>query len=181
MALTEIEYGALASSDVMNNNFRYLENQISNLSETVVSNYAGANSNIASVNNSISELQENVNSKFEEAKDDITELFSENGMYVTTYINGSSWYREYFADKEKTTRIWLEQGGYSKSFEGDSRYGNVTFIKAFPDTNYAIVVTGVSASMSNDHTPWVNKKYGEKFRFCNASGGVPINWYACGK
>lgn len=50
MALTTIEYGALASSEVMNNNFEYLDNRISSVSETFNSNNAGIYSNIASIN-----------------------------------------------------------------------------------------------------------------------------------
>ena len=40
MALTEIEYGSLASSEIMNNNFQYLDNRISSVSETVSTNQA---------------------------------------------------------------------------------------------------------------------------------------------
>lgn len=181
MALTEIEYGSLASSETMNNNFTYLENLISSLNETVISNNAGINSNIASINNSINVLQESVNSSIDGVKADIIEEFCSNGIFTTTYISGSSWYREYFSDNAKTSRVWLEQGGFSNAFEGDTRYGNVTFLKGFSNTNYTVTVSGVDASMSNDHTPWVYTKWNGGFRFSNAHGGVPINWYACGK
>ena len=50
MALTKIEYGALASSSVMNNNFEYLDNRISSLSENLSSSNSGIYSNIASIN-----------------------------------------------------------------------------------------------------------------------------------
>ena len=181
MALTEIEYGALASSDIMNNNFRFLENQITNLNEIVVTNNAGVNSNIASINSSITAMQDNINADIQEASDAIMEHFSTNGIYVTTYTNGSSWYREYFSDINKQMRVWLEQGGYSSAFENDARYGNVTLIKSFSDTNYTAIITGISSIMSNDHTSWIYTKYNYGFRFCNAYAGVPINWYACGK
>ena len=46
MALTEIEYGSLASSEVMNNNFEYLDNKISDVSENLASNVATINANI---------------------------------------------------------------------------------------------------------------------------------------
>ena len=36
MALTEIEYGSLASSEIMNNNFQYLDNRISSVSEMCI-------------------------------------------------------------------------------------------------------------------------------------------------
>ena len=50
MALTEIEYGSLASSDVMNKNFEYLDNKISDVSENLASNVATINANIATAN-----------------------------------------------------------------------------------------------------------------------------------
>ncbi len=181
MALIEIEYGSLASSETMNSNFTYLENLISGLNETIISNNAGINSNIASINNSISTMQEKIETDIKNTGDKIMEQFSSNGMFVTTYINGSSWYREYFSDQDKKNRVWLEQGGYSNAFEGDSRYGNVSFLKAFSNTNYTAVIAGVSPSMSNDHTPWVHTKHNFGFRFANACGNVAINWYACGK
>ena len=53
MALTNIEYGALASSTVMNNNFEYLDNRISSLSEVVTSGNASIYSNIASISSTI--------------------------------------------------------------------------------------------------------------------------------
>ena len=58
MALTEIEYGSLASSEIMNNNFQYLDNRISNVSETVSTNQAGVNSNIASINSTLTSMSE---------------------------------------------------------------------------------------------------------------------------
>lgn len=58
MALTRIEYGALASSETVNNNFDYLNNQIGDLSDRLTSNIAGVLSNIASINSAISALQE---------------------------------------------------------------------------------------------------------------------------
>ena len=60
MALTTIEYGTLASSSVMNNNFEYLDNRITSVSNTVSSNNSSILSNIASVNSSISSLSDKV-------------------------------------------------------------------------------------------------------------------------
>lgn len=53
MSLTTIEYGALASSQVMNNNFEYLDNRITSVNNTVTSNNSSVLSNIASINTSI--------------------------------------------------------------------------------------------------------------------------------
>ena len=53
MALTRIEYGALASSETMNNNFDYLDNRISTVVENITTDNASIYSNIASINNII--------------------------------------------------------------------------------------------------------------------------------
>ena len=58
MALTRIEYGALASSETMNNNFDYLNGEIADLSDSLTSQVAGIFSNIASINSAISAMQE---------------------------------------------------------------------------------------------------------------------------
>ena len=50
MALTKIEYGALASSQVMNNNFDYLDDRITSLSQSMSSANSAIYSNIASIN-----------------------------------------------------------------------------------------------------------------------------------
>ena len=50
MALTKIEYGALASSQIMNNNFDYLDDRITTVSQNMSSANAGIYSNIASIN-----------------------------------------------------------------------------------------------------------------------------------
>lgn len=61
---------------------------------------------------------------------------SSNGLYITTYRNGTEWYREYFSDASKTQRVWLEQGGLAEITSG---YGPVTFLRTFSNTNYTCV------------------------------------------
>ena len=60
MALTTIEYGALASSEVMNNNFEYLDNRITSVNNTVTSNNSSILSNLASINTSITNAMDTV-------------------------------------------------------------------------------------------------------------------------
>ena len=142
MALTEIEYGSLASSEIMNNNFQYLDNRISSVSETVSTNQAGVNSNIASINSTLTSMSEEIDADIEEINKSLEETiakFSENGIFTTTYVNGTSWYREYFSDEKKETRVWLEQGGLCAS------RGTATFIKAFRDANYSLATMNTAA------------------------------------
>ena len=181
MALTEIEYGALASSEVMNNNFNYLDNRINSVSETLISNNAGLNSNIASISSTLSSFTDKVNTDIEKINEDLTKTFAnyeESGSYITTYVNGSSWYREYFSDAEKKNRVWVEQGGQTATL----RY--ITFLKPFKDTNYCVQTQRTSdtyeystiVSVKSTTSCYVDcRAYGNGTRY-NA-----IDWYACGK
>lgn len=61
MSRIDIEYGSLASSEILNNNFIYLEELISGFQQVIQTNKSSLESQISTVNN-------NVNSKIEEVK-----------------------------------------------------------------------------------------------------------------
>lgn len=188
MALIEIEYGSLASSETMNSNFTYLQNLISGLNETIISNNAGINSNIASINNSISTMQETIEADIENTGNNIMAQFSSNGMFVTTYINGSSWYREYFSDKEKKNRVWLEQGGITENW--NSANHTINLLKSFNNTNYSVLFTPHGTNIRG-YAITVSSKTVSNFVIiqglatnegvANASYNSASCWYACGK
>lgn len=56
MSLTRIEYGSLASSSVLNNNFDYLENKIEEFSGHIDDNIAGFSSQVETFRNSVDGL-----------------------------------------------------------------------------------------------------------------------------
>ncbi len=186
MALTRIEYGALASSDVINGNYEYLDNRISSLSQTMISGNASLNSSIASINSSITTLNDNLQADIAEAESNMESILSENGLYVTTYINGSSWYREYFSDKEKTTRIWLEQGGATPTNQTATASQQITFLKNFSNTNYHIQITSIESVMYDSGANWNRSNDAGAYSNKTASG-LTINiafggrhWFAYG-
>lgn len=177
MALTEIEYGALASSEVMNNNFQYLDDRISSVAETVTSNNAGVSSNIASINSTISSMSEELNTDIEEIGEDIdditTSLNAGGYLYINTYFNGTSWYKEYFSDSEKQTRVWLEQGGVCTS------RSTTTYLKEFKDTNYTLTL---GTHCTYFEGGGISEKTAARFSYYNGKGwGYSVDWYACGK
>lgn len=140
MALTEIEYGSLASSEVMNNNFEYLDNKISDVSGNLLSNVATINANIATVNSSISTMGENLNKSIEATFEKSKQIIADNALFVTTYRNGTSWYREYFSDAEKKNRVWLEQGFLTPTEGwGVNNCKTYNLVKAFYENNYTVV------------------------------------------
>ena len=182
MSLTEIEYGSLASSEIMNNNFEFLDNKISSVSESIVTNIASVNSNIASINSSIASLSDDINNSLDDLDSSLEnthQIFSESGIYITTYINGSSWYREYFSDAAKTQRVWLEQGGVI-TISGDYNY-TVTFLKNFSNTNYCIFKNMGRSGTGGVAERWIG------FWGLTVSSAVTgaldsfvERWYACG-
>lgn len=58
MSLIRIEYGSLASSSVINNNFEYLDNKIENIAEGMDDSVSGFSSQVATFKNSVDNLLE---------------------------------------------------------------------------------------------------------------------------
>ena len=69
MALENIEYGSLASSELMNDNFEYLDNRISGLAEIQAGDVSSIYSSIANMNNSISQQNESFASDISNLED----------------------------------------------------------------------------------------------------------------
>lgn len=68
MALTHIDYGALASSEVMNNNFEYLDNKIAEVVQKSDSDTSAIYSNIATLNGTFSAQTEQMINDISELK-----------------------------------------------------------------------------------------------------------------
>lgn len=175
MSLTNIEYGSLASSEILNSNFRSLKNDITELSENTTDDVATINSNIATLNNTISSLNSNTSSSISSINSSLTEInnkFNSNGLYITTYVNGNSWYREYFSDSEKTTRIWIEQGGTGQTGS------TTTLLKTMSNTNYTIVLGRLAAYFEAEG---IDIRYTNRFFVRNGKGySYAFNYYICG-
>ena len=62
MALNDIKYGSLASSEILNDNFRYLDNKIENSSELTMTSISSILSNIATINTRLNEVTDLIES-----------------------------------------------------------------------------------------------------------------------
>lgn len=60
MPLTHIEYGSLASSETMNNNFEYVDNRVTTVANNLTTIASGINSNIASLSSTFSQANEDM-------------------------------------------------------------------------------------------------------------------------
>lgn len=185
MALTEIEYGSLASSEVMNNNFNYLDNRINTVSEAIQSATDDINTDIASINTSITSIEDDVeeNTTSINSLQSTIQSIAAGGAYVTTYRNGTSWYREYFSNANKTTRIWLEQGGQT-----GGEVGSITLVKSFSNSSYFITACSIVRRIGGWDFQAVdrqNNRFTATHGYSNV-GSTYTNWpsgtvwYACG-
>lgn len=74
MSLTHIEYGSLASSEVLNDNFEYLDNRITDAVESSISGTTSLLSNIANVNTTLTEADRTLRNDLTEIGNDLTTL-----------------------------------------------------------------------------------------------------------
>lgn len=75
MALINIEYGALASSETMNKNFMYLDDKIAETADSIMTSISSILSNIATINTRLNDIAEemsnsvdNINTNLEDYK-----------------------------------------------------------------------------------------------------------------
>ena len=90
MALTNIEYGSLASSAILNSNFLYLDNKIAEVSNTINTSISSILSNIATINSRLADLSEEIQSSIEECNENFVKSLSKQGDDLKLLINGFS-------------------------------------------------------------------------------------------
>ncbi len=84
MPLTHIEYGSLASSDTMNNNFEYLDDRITTVANNLASESSSIYSTLASMNSQYTQQDEALAADINDLETDLTELTNSfNSMDLT--------------------------------------------------------------------------------------------------
>lgn len=177
MTLTKIEYGSVASSEVVNNNFQYLDDKISSVSQSLSANTSALSGTISSLSSTIAankEEQNTKNSKIEENIDTINSNINNSSIVKSTYKNGYDWYRLYSDN-------WVEQGGSctisangSKTISlkvpmADNYYSIIANAsKAYYNSSWDIGVTGATIINANS----IQLTYGRE--------GGRIFWKVCG-
>ncbi len=188
MAITEIKYGSIASSKELNDNFEALNKDIQDIATSLSTTQANLAASISTLNKNVTNQIQDVNEALEATKTELeeeiansnSESLTSNGLYITTYINGSSWYREYFSDKEKTNRVWLEQGGYANFGAGQFATRTINFVIPFSAICNA---TGIlfgpgGADDSNQGVAgWTNTQ----MTYVHRGWGTGVVWRAVGK
>ncbi len=87
MALINIEYGSLASSETMNKNFQYLDDKISETAGSFTTSISSVSSNIATINSNLSDLSE----KLDDTKEEIEGSIEDTNSCIMTALMLPDW------------------------------------------------------------------------------------------
>lgn len=91
MALINIDYGSLASSEIMNKNFLYLDEKIADASENLSTSISSLLSNIATLNTRIVEVSDEVKEASEDLSGEISEAESKLNIAIDNYSMVPNW------------------------------------------------------------------------------------------
>ena len=84
MPLKHIEYGSLASSEILNDNFEYLDDRITSVAGNLTSTASAINSNIASINSTFTQQNENLISNIGVLENNLETLRNDFDTYNIT-------------------------------------------------------------------------------------------------
>lgn len=82
MALINIEYGSIASSETMNTNFSYLDEKINTSNTQINTSISSILSNIATINSRLTEISENVTSSVASLQSTIADYKTKTKLLV---------------------------------------------------------------------------------------------------
>ncbi len=126
MSLTHIEYGSLASSEVMNNNFEFLDDRITTVAGNLSSAVSGINSGIASINSNLSESINDIESDLDTLETDVSEVRTDfysryytpnyNNAIAVNYTSGDTvgfngWLGIYYATQDANQQMFMKING----------------------------------------------------------------------
>jgi hypothetical protein len=161
-----------------NGNNQYLLSRLSD-NAAQVQNYV--ESEVATIKSNVASVQATLQGNIDETMNQL----SMGGLFITLTVNNGNWSKEYYSDKSRTIRVWMEQGGVTGAF---SDY-TLVFPRAFQNANYSFVamptstggnnaLTGVYAS---DKTTTSIVLHGRSTNDIGFGYGVnSVSWYACG-
>lgn len=183
MALIHIEYGSVASSELMNNNLQYLDDKIESVSQSLSANTTTLSSNISSLAAKVSDNKSQLETSISNLDSELAGVSSvanncAQRIYIKeTYKNGQNWYRLY-SDK------WIEQGGFV-GLTGTNAKATVTLMKPMADWNASVYVSCLSARTSGEWDIGITGAYFETLSTIRIStgrdaAGGGVYWRVCG-
>ena len=91
MSLTNIEYGSLASSEILNNNFTYLEKKIEEAFNSTMTSISSMLSNIATINTRLSEQAEMVENNASELSSKLDDCKTKTKIFMQKSCSLPCW------------------------------------------------------------------------------------------
>lgn len=93
MALIDIEYGSLASSETMNKNFMYLDDKIAETSESIMTSISSILSNIATINTRLADISDVVTNSLEDLSAKLEDYKNKTKILVSKSSIVPNWKR----------------------------------------------------------------------------------------
>lgn len=125
MALIDIEYGSLASSDIMNKNFIYLDNKLAESSDSIMTSISSIFSNIATLNSRINDITESVEGSIEGLKATIEEYKTKTKLLVNKASMVPDWKNCYSVNITSASRYTVPKNGYLLLLPVNTAKGNL--------------------------------------------------------
>ena len=123
MALIDIEYGSLASSETMNKNFMYLDDKIADTSDSIMTSISSILSNIATINTRLNEISENVDDSVETINSTIEDYKAKVKLLVNKASMVPNWSNAWSISGTKYTP---SSNGYVLILSVNNSKGNIT-------------------------------------------------------
>ena len=125
MALIDIEYGSLASSETMNKNFLYLDNKISDTSESILTSISSILSNIATLNARLNDMSESVGDSIESLISTIEEYKTKTKLLVNKASMVPDWKNCATVSVTTNTNYIVPSNGYLLIMPNTTAKGNL--------------------------------------------------------
>lgn len=126
MALINIEYGSIASSATMNNNFSYLEEKINDSNTQINSSISSILSNIATINSRLTEISESLTSSVATLESTISDNKTKTKLLVKNSGMVPNWGSCASITLTSGTPYTAEYNGYVLLLPSSSSSGSIT-------------------------------------------------------
>lgn len=129
MALIDIEYGSLASSETMNKNFTYLDDKIAETSDSIMTSISSILSNIATINTRINDITENLDDSIKALNSTIEEYKTKTKLLVNKSSMVPNWESCSSIEISTDTKYTVPSNGYLLLLARSSEKGEIIINK----------------------------------------------------
>ncbi len=125
MALIDIEYGSLASSETMNKNFTYLDEKIAESNESIMTSISSILSNIATINSRLNDISENIEDSVDHLNTTLNDYKSKTKQLVKEASMVPNWSQQVALSLTTTSSYTASSNGYILFLPVNNSVGNL--------------------------------------------------------